>query len=173
MLIQGIMRKKPEVAHENYFTPKEVCKVAAISYRQVQYWDKTRFIKPTYMRRGKYRLYTFADLLLIKLASNLRDVNVSIQKLRRIIRSVADMLKHSTKPLSELSFLIDPGPAYCPNGEPRPTIIMFDGLMRANAQAELKFLRFDVGTLRADIERIWPDPLAPDIVPNPDMEVPA
>ena len=54
-----------------------------ISYRQIQYWDKTSFIKPSYRRRGKYRLYTFADLIQLRLAKMLRETNFSIQKLRK------------------------------------------------------------------------------------------
>ena len=68
------------------FTPKEVVKVIGISYRQIQYWDKTNFIRPSYRSHGKYRQYTFSDLVQMKVAKMLRDRDVSIQRLRKIIQ---------------------------------------------------------------------------------------
>jgi len=64
---------------KTFFTPKEVAKIVGLSYRQIQYWDKTNFIKPSYRRRGKYRLYTFQDLIQMKLAKTLRGHEYSIQ----------------------------------------------------------------------------------------------
>ncbi len=67
------------------FTPTEVAQIANISYRQIQYWDKTNFIKPSLRKHGKFRLYSVADLSSLTLARTLRDHEYSIQSLRAII----------------------------------------------------------------------------------------
>src|ERR1043166_10220091 len=92
---------------KSFFTPKEVAKLIGISYRQVQYWDKTNFIKPSYRRRGKYRLYTFSDLIQLEVAKVLRETNISIQRLRKIIKSLKSLLPQVNHPLVELTFLIE------------------------------------------------------------------
>lgn len=140
---------------KSFFTPKEISKIIGISYRQLQYWDKTRLIQPSYRRRGKYRLYTFSDALQMRVARKLRDVNVSIQKIRRIIALVPELLKQLRGPLRESAFLVDPG-----NDHVKPAVILFEGAAYANAQALLKFVRIDARELVVDIEQAWPDELA-------------
>lgn len=91
----------------SFFTPGEVQRLCGISYRQLQYWDRTGFIPPSYRRRGKYRLYTFANLVLVDVATKVRKANVSIQRLRRIMRKVKDLLPRVQWPLSSTVFLIE------------------------------------------------------------------
>ena len=89
---------------KSFFVPREVCELVGISYRQLQYWDKTNFIKPSYKRKGKYRLYTFSDLLQLTMASTLRSEHqLSVQRLRTAIRMLRDLLPKLNSPLIELS----------------------------------------------------------------------
>ena len=70
---------------KNFFTPKDVMAVTGLSYRQLQYWDKTGFVKPSYRKQGRYRLYTFSDLIQLKLVGKLRSNRVSIQPDGRVV----------------------------------------------------------------------------------------
>jgi DNA-binding transcriptional MerR regulator len=141
---------------KSFFTPKEVAKLIGISYRQIQYWDKTSFIKPSYRRRGKYRLYTFADLIQLRLAKMLRETNFSIQRLRKTIKSLKSLLPQVSHPLVELTFLIE--------GE---RILVFNGVVLMNSKSGQNYIRFDVKSLREEIDRTFPDLYA---VPTPDQQ---
>ena len=131
---------------KSFFTPKEVAKLIGISYRQIQYWDKTNFIKPSYRRRGKYRLYTFSDLIQLKVAKVLRETNISIQRLRKIIKSLKSLLPQVNHPLVDLTFLIE--------GE---RILVFNGVVLMSSKSTTNYVRFDVKSLRDEIDRTFPD----------------
>lgn len=135
---------------KSFFTPKEVAKIVGISYRQMEYWDKTNFIKPSYRRRGKYRLYTFTDLIPLKLAKEMRDNGASIQRLRRTVSSLGDLLSQATSPLSDLTFLIE--------GD---RILIFNGDVLISGLDSKKYFAFSVGRLREKINRLYPEVFAP------------
>ena len=141
---------------KSFFTPKEVAKLIGISYRQIQYWDKTSFIKPSYRRRGKYRLYTFSDLIQLKLAKILRETNFSIQRLRKTIKSLKSLLPQVSHPLVELTFLIE--------GD---RILVFNGVVLMNSKSGQNYIRFDVKSLRDEIDQTFPDLYA---VPGDDQQ---
>ena len=131
---------------KSFFTPKEVAKLIGISYRQIQYWDKTSFIKPSYRRRGKYRLYTFSDLIQLKVAKVLREVSFSIQRLRKVIKSLKSLLPQVNHPLVDLTFLIE--------GE---RILVFNGIVLMSSKSQTNYVRFDVKSVRDEIDRTFPD----------------
>ncbi|MBI3891276.1 MAG: MerR family transcriptional regulator [Candidatus Wallbacteria bacterium] len=134
---------------KSFFTPKEVAKLVNISYRQIQYWDKTNFIRPSYRRRGKYRLYTFSDLIQLKVARTLRDHDFSIQRLRKTIVSLKDLLPQVAHPLVELTFLIE--------GD---RILVFNGEVLMNNVPGQNYIRFDVKSLREEINTHFPEALS-------------
>ncbi|MFM1779501.1 MAG: hypothetical protein RIS51_646 [Actinomycetota bacterium] len=58
---------------------------AGISYRQLDYWDRTGLITPAIQGAagsGSQRLYSFRDILLLKLVKRLLDTGVSLQQIR-------------------------------------------------------------------------------------------
>lgn len=58
---------------------------AGISYRQLDYWDRTGLIAPAIQGAagsGSQRLYSFRDILLLKLVKRLLDTGVSLQQIR-------------------------------------------------------------------------------------------
>ncbi|MBI3892724.1 MAG: MerR family transcriptional regulator [Candidatus Wallbacteria bacterium] len=131
---------------KSLFSPKDVVSVVGISYRQLQYWDKTSFIKPSAIHMGKYRNYTFQELVQLKLAKILRESNVSIQKLRKVLESVKDLLPKVGCPLAECAFLID--------GE---KVLIFNGDVVMDPETSKQFFRFEVRALREEVDRIFPD----------------
>lgn len=131
---------------KSFFTPKDVASIVGISYRQIQYWDKTNFIKPSYRRKGKYRLYTFSDLIQLKVAKTLRDHNFSIQRLRKTIKSLRSLLPQVSHPMVDLTFLIE--------GD---RILVFNGEVLMNAISGQNYIRFDVSKLRDEVDRMFPE----------------
>lgn len=58
---------------------------AGISYRQLDYWDRTGLVVPsiqTATGSGSQRLYSFRDILVLKLVKRLLDTGVSLQQIR-------------------------------------------------------------------------------------------
>ncbi len=58
---------------------------AGISYRQLDYWDRTGLVQPTVRHAsgsGSQRLYAFRDILVLKLVKRLLDTGVSLQQIR-------------------------------------------------------------------------------------------
>jgi len=58
---------------------------AGISYRQLDYWDRTALVVPSIQGAagsGSQRLYSFRDILVLKLVKRLLDTGVSLQQIR-------------------------------------------------------------------------------------------
>ncbi|MEW6188240.1 MAG: MerR family transcriptional regulator [Thermodesulfobacteriota bacterium] len=92
------------------FNTKTVTKVIGLSARQIDYWDKTHFIKPSLKEAAGYgsvRLYSFEDLVRLKVAKTLIDNGISLQKIRKAISFLKKNLPNIEDPLSDLKFLTD------------------------------------------------------------------
>ncbi len=92
------------------FNTKTASKLTRLSIRQIDYWDRTHFIKPSVHEASGYgsmRLYSFNDLVQLKLAKTLLDKGVSLQKIRKAIIYLRKNMPEIKKPLLELRFLTD------------------------------------------------------------------
>ena len=92
------------------FNTKTVMKVTGLSMRQIDYWDRTHFIKPSVSEASGYgsvRLYSFSDLIQMKVAGTLLDKGISLQKIRKAIIYLKKNMPEIEKPLLELRFLTD------------------------------------------------------------------
>lgn len=68
------------------FTTQEAQRLTGLTPRRLQYWDETGFITPSVAARqgrGLPRLYSFQDLVQLRIAAQLRD-RLSLQALRRL-----------------------------------------------------------------------------------------
>jgi DNA-binding transcriptional MerR regulator len=64
---------------------------AGISYRQLDYWDRTGLVTPsiqTATGSGSQRLYSFRDILVLKLVKRLLDTGVSLQQIRLAVEQL-------------------------------------------------------------------------------------
>jgi len=64
---------------------------AGISYRQLDYWDRTQLVIPsiqTATGSGSQRLYGFRDILVLKLVKRLLDTGVSLQQIRLAVEQL-------------------------------------------------------------------------------------
>jgi len=92
------------------FNTKAVSRFMGLSIRQIDYWDRTHFIKPSISEASGYgsvRLYSFNDLIQLKVAKTLMDKGVSLQKIRKAINYLKKNMSEIEKPLAELRFLTD------------------------------------------------------------------
>jgi predicted RNase H-like HicB family nuclease/DNA-binding transcriptional MerR regulator len=92
------------------FNTKTVSKVTSLTPRQIDYWDRTHFIKPSIKEasgQGTSRLYSFVDLVQLKVAKTLIDKGISLQKMRRAINYLKKNFPDIEKPLARMRFLTD------------------------------------------------------------------
>ena len=67
------------------FRGPTACSAAGITYRQLDYWARTGLVDPTVRSAtgsGTQRLYSFKDILLLKIIKRLLDAGVSLQQIR-------------------------------------------------------------------------------------------
>lgn len=86
---------------------KDVIRLARVSYRQLQYWCKTGFIKPACRLGGKYRRYSFKEFVLVVAARKMRDAEFSIQSMRSIIERLNAEIQNLSFPLTSAVILIN------------------------------------------------------------------
>lgn len=90
------------------FNAKMVCKLTGLTYRQVDHWDTTHFIKPSIQEASGYgtvRLYSFEDLVQLKMAKTLKDQGISLQKIRKAVTYLKKNFPDIKKPLAEMRLL--------------------------------------------------------------------
>jgi DNA-binding transcriptional MerR regulator len=93
-----------------HFNTKTASKITGLSIRQIDYWDRTHFIKPSVNEASGYgsiRLYSFNDLVQLKVAKTLLDKGVSLQKIRKALIYLKKNMPGIKKPLLEIRFLTD------------------------------------------------------------------
>ncbi len=92
------------------FNSKAVAKITGSRFRQIDYWDRTHFIKPSVSEAtgyGSVRLYSFNDLIQLRVAKTLMDKGISLQKIRKAITYLKKNMPEVEKPLAEMKFLTD------------------------------------------------------------------
>ena len=87
---QGVLFTDPvSVVEENLdYRGAVACKAAGITYRQLDYWARTDLVVPTVRSAsgsGTQRLYSFRDVLVLKIVKRLLDTGVSLQQIRTSI----------------------------------------------------------------------------------------
>jgi len=92
------------------FDSKTVSRIVGVSLRQIQYWDEQGFIRPSVKPaegRGTKRLYSFSDLIGLKVVKDLAGHGLSLQKIRRCLRHLRESFPDKTQPLQSLRYLTD------------------------------------------------------------------
>lgn len=69
------------------------CKAAGITYRQLDYWARTGLVEPSVRHAagsGSQRLYSFRDILVLKIIKRLLDTGVSLQQIRTAVQALKE-----------------------------------------------------------------------------------
>ena len=92
------------------FTSHQASRLTGCTPRQLRYWDKIGLVMPSVQgtggRPGVPRLYSFRDLVALRVVTSLLDGGMSLQRVRRayqFLRSNAEMEGH----LSEVKLVTD------------------------------------------------------------------
>ena len=126
----------------------QACKIVGITYRQLDYWTRTGLVEPTLQPAhgsGTQRLYSFNDLLQLKMIKNLIDAGASLQKVREAIDYVQN---HVDQDWTKVMIVANEGGVYGITSQAELFDVMRKGQGVLGAVADLSQLRDDLsGTL--------------------------
>lgn len=83
------------------------CQVAGITYRQLDYWARTDLVKPSIRGAhgsGSQRLYSFRDILVLKIVKRLLDTGISLQNIRLAVDRLRD---RGVQDIAEITLVSD------------------------------------------------------------------
>ena len=92
------------------FTAAQACQLTSCTPHQLRYWDKVGLVSPSIQttdgRPGRRRIYSFRDLVGLRVVKSLLDNGLSIQRVRRAwdyLRRTGNMDDH----LAEVKLIAD------------------------------------------------------------------
>ena len=88
------------------------CSAAGITYRQLDYWARTGLVEPSIRPAhgsGTQRLYSFRDILVLKIVKRLLDTGVSLQQIRTAVQHLRD---HGVGDLAQITLMSDGASVY-------------------------------------------------------------
>jgi DNA-binding transcriptional MerR regulator len=83
------------------------CSAAGITYRQLDYWARTALVEPSVRAAhgsGSQRLYSFRDILVLKVVKRLLDTGISLQQIRAAVQHLHD---HGSEDLAQVTLMSD------------------------------------------------------------------
>ncbi len=81
--------------HVGGFHGPQVCGSVGITYRQLDYWARTGLLQPSVASAkgsGSRRVYSYSDVLELKVIKQLLDAGVSLQSARRAVECLREDL---------------------------------------------------------------------------------
>lgn len=84
---------------------RAVLQLIGISYRQLDHWARIGLVRSSVRQasgRGSRRVYSFRDLVALRVVGQLREAGVSVQTIRK---AVAYLKRHAEQPLSTLNLV--------------------------------------------------------------------
>jgi DNA-binding transcriptional MerR regulator len=88
------------------------CSAAGITYRQLDYWARTGLVEPSIRGAagsGSQRLYSFRDILVLKVVKRLLDTGVSLQNIRT---AVSHLRERGVDDLAQITLMSDGASVY-------------------------------------------------------------
>jgi DNA-binding transcriptional MerR regulator len=101
-----------ERAAEVGYRGPSACAAAGITYRQLDYWARTGLVQPSIRAAhgtGGQRLYSFRDVLVLKIVKRLLDAGVSLESIRT---AVAALRSARTAELPGMTLMSDGAAVY-------------------------------------------------------------
>ena len=131
-----------ETESEHLYTVAEVARLFELPESRVRYWSQTDFISPS-VRRGTRRFYTFQDLISIKVAKELLDAGLPLQRVRRSLDALRYHLPRVDAPLARLRIRSE-----------SDKIVVEDGDATFEATTGQLLLDFDIEKLRDRVAEV-------------------
>jgi DNA-binding transcriptional MerR regulator len=111
---QGLLFDEPlaPLPDDVGFRGPTACNAAGITYRQLDYWARTGLVEPSVRSAtgsGTQRLYSFRDVLLLKVIKRLLDAGVSLHQIRTAIHHLQ---RRGTDDLTQVTLMSDGATVY-------------------------------------------------------------
>jgi tetratricopeptide (TPR) repeat protein len=130
------------------YSLKDVARLFGLQEARLRYWAQTGFVGPS-VRRGPRAYYTFQDLIGVKVAKELLDGGITLQRVRRSLAALRDALPHVDRPLARLRI--------CGDGD---TIAFVDDEVAMDPKTGQLLLSFAVSSLTHQIAEVLALPVA-------------
>jgi DNA-binding transcriptional MerR regulator len=98
------------MARKTGFSADAARRIAGISYRQLDYWDKTTLVRPSVQHargKGSRRVYAFEDLVELRVVARLLAAGISLPAVRKAARYLREHFADVVRPLARLTLVPD------------------------------------------------------------------
>jgi DNA-binding transcriptional MerR regulator len=132
---------------EDGFTIGQAARLSSVAARTVEYWSNSEFIIPSVTQsagRGVWRRYSFRDVVMLKVAGQLRAGGISLQSLRKVVDRL--QAQGVEAPLAGVYLASDGVDVYTINGDTPVS------QLRQPGQSGFAWV-LDVGAVEAEIHR--------------------
>jgi len=136
--------------NEQGYRVPEVCRIVDITYRQLDYWARTDLVTPSIRDAsgsGTQRLYSFQDLVTLRVIKSLLDTGISLQRVRRAVEHLRSM----DRPVAGVTLMSDGVAVYEAD----------------SAEAVVDLVRQGQGVFAIALDRVWEDMETAVAAPKP------
>ena len=81
------------------YSYRDVARIFELQEARLRYWAQTGFVGPSQRRRGR-SFYTFRDLIAVRVAKELLDSGMSLQRVRKNLDALRAVLPEAEQPLA-------------------------------------------------------------------------
>ena len=88
------------------FSADTARRLTGVTYRQLDYWDRTGLLRPSIRGaagKGSRRVYSFQDVVELRVVSGMLASGVSLPAVRKAVRYLQANFDHLTRPLAQLT----------------------------------------------------------------------
>jgi DNA-binding transcriptional MerR regulator len=112
--LQGLLfgDELPDLDSSTGYRGPTACRAAGITYRQLDYWARTGLVEASIRSAsgsGTQRLYSFRDVLVLKVVKRLLDTGVSLQQIRT---AVSHLRERGVEDLAQITLMSDGASVY-------------------------------------------------------------
>lgn len=133
---------------KSFFSPKEVAQVTGFSSDRTASWDKRGLLRPSYRRKGKYRLYTFQDLIGLEFIRLLLHNGYSIYRVYQPVFALQRLLPSVHHPLIDLTIMVE-------KTKDPTNIAVFNGEVSMTGPMRDRFMTLSVSDVRKLINKTF------------------
>lgn len=110
---QGVLFTPADtISEDTGFRGPVACRAAGITYRQLDYWARTALVEPSLRSAtgsGTQRLYSFRDVLVLKVVKRLLETGVTLQQIRM---AVTHLRERGVEDLAQITLMSDGASVY-------------------------------------------------------------
>ncbi|RMF85680.1 MAG: MerR family transcriptional regulator [Nitrospinota bacterium] len=158
------------------FSRKLVMALTGVTRSQLEHWDALGIVRPAIRGgrgKGSRKEYSFRDIVQLRIAKQLRDEGISLQKIRKALAYLRKHFSTLEAPLAELKFLTDGVSLFVLTDDPQVILNALEGQVVSSFALGkvIEDLRRDVQQLAQPIEeQVTVEGQVFTVVLTPDLE---